>query len=435
MLRIHPNKLFGELSAPPSKSELHRALICAALADLPTNICGSFSRLGDDIRATCGAIAAMGCRIDYSASCLEVEPRLIQNNIVLDMRESGSSLRFLLPVIGALSWQNKCVKFTGCGRLPERPIADLLRCMAANGCSFSNEKLPLELFGILEPGEYIIPGNVSSQFISGLMFALPLLPCASTIVPTTHLESENYIHITRRMLSRFGIEIFQNGDEWYIPGSQRYHSPGAFTYDCGVHSIASGEVTIGGDWSNAAVWLACGAISGRISVKNLSGNSFQGDSAIVQYLSQFGADVEYSDGAVTVSRSQLNGIELNMGNTPDLFPVLAIVAAAAEGTTKFRNLARLRMKESDRLEGTAELLRALGGRVVEYEDGLDVIGTGTLRGGACTVAGDHRLVMAATLASTIADSDVIIDSESAVSKSYPEFFEVFYLLGGRFDAK
>ncbi len=404
MTIFEPKTLFGTVAAIPAKAEAHRALIAAALADKPTLV-KNLSHLSNDIRATLEALCALGASFETLDDGILLRPISdVPQTATVDCGESGSTLRFLVPVISALVHGKSTVHVTGGGRLPERPMEDLLRVLRAHGAVIDGDRVPLSITGELTSGIYELPGNVSSQYVTGLMFALPLLRGDSEIRLTTPLESTGYVNITKKTLSSFDVQA-----EGVVKGGQIYHSPG--------------EITVGGDWSNAAMWLAAGALFGPVKVTGLDMDSAQGDKAIVDVLQQFGASVVVQNDTVTVSGGTLKGIEVDVRNIPDLLPVLSIVAAAAEGETRFVNAGRLRLKESDRLASVAALLKALGGNVKEGPDWLAVTGGSRLKGGVCDVANDHRLVMAAVLASMISEKPVEFDGFQAINKSYPSFME------------
>ncbi|MDR0489673.1 MAG: 3-phosphoshikimate 1-carboxyvinyltransferase, partial [Oscillospiraceae bacterium] len=380
-MRVIADRLEGVVSAVPSKSEAHRAFICAALADKHTHIeCRGGS---DDIDATVACLSALGAVIRRDQAGYDVNPinRAESGETVsLSCGESGSTFRFLLPIVGALG---RNASFVLKGRLPERPLSPLYEELARHGCELSPQgSNPFYAAGQLVPGNYLLDGGVSSQFISGLLFALPLLDEDSKLRLEGNLESLPYIELTVKMLETFGINTAFDGGAFSIMGGQGYLSPGV--------------VRIDGDWSNAAFWLGAGAIGeGRITCTGLDMKSRQGDRAIVEILSHFGARIECSDGAVSVSGGQLRGVEIDARDIPDLVPILAVIGAAAEGDTIIRNAGRLRTKESDRLAAMAELLRRLGADANETEDGLVLHGGAVLKGGTVSSCGDHRIAMAA----------------------------------------
>ena len=420
----------GIIHAIPSKSAAHRLLICAALAKSDGEVFICCPQSSEDIDATVRCLTSLGANIRYGnrdeESGFFVTPLNMTdavNKCVLNCGESGSTLRFLLPVCGALGVD---VSFEMGGRLPLRPLTGLYEEMTSHGCKLSpHGSSPLTCSGRLSGGEYILPGNISSQFISGLLFALPLLEADSVICLTSELESRPYVDMTLDALNLFGIKIVEeqsNGTPlFYIKGGQKYHSPNT-------------SIHVEGDWSNAAFWLSAGAIcaSGQsITMKGLDLHSRQGDKAVIDILSRFGANVFTKPcGSIIVSRETLRGIEIDAANIPDLVPVLAAVASVANGETVIRNAERLRIKESDRLKTVAETLNSLGADVRETDDGLVIHGKCALIGGEAQSFGDHRIAMTAAVLSSVCREAVTIHGAEAVNKSYPTFFDDFIALGG-----
>ncbi|MBE6991514.1 MAG: 3-phosphoshikimate 1-carboxyvinyltransferase [Ruminococcaceae bacterium] len=407
-VKIQPKKLSGTVSAIPSKSEAHRLLICAALADGDTVL--ELDRTSEDIEATARCLRSLGAKIVRSDNAVTVTPAVLPEEApLLDCGESGSTFRFMLPVASALLDK---ASFTGGGRLPNRPISDLVNAMKAHGVAFSADMLPFFTEGRLQPGRFEIPGNVSSQYITGLLLAMPLLAGDSEIKLTVPMESGSYVDITVEAMKSFGVSV---EGQWSIKGKQRYQSPG--------------NLKVGGDWSNSAFFLCAGALGERITVTGLNRDSAQGDKAVVDILRRFGAEVTENDGNVTVSPGELRGVDIDASDIPDLLPVLSVVAANAKGQTRFFNAQRLKLKESDRLESTAELLRSLGGRADWNGEVFTVYG-GRLTGGEVKGWGDHRIVMSAAIAAIGCTDAVTVMGAEAVNKSYPDFFEDYNLLGG-----
>lgn len=402
---LEPSVLTGSISSIPSKSDAHRLIIASMLSDGATTL--RLPTSSADIDATIGCINALGASIKKCGENLVIQGKQFSDCALLDCSESGSTLRFIVPVASAIS---DTVSFTGKGRLPDRPIKELLDALRSNGAEFSSDKLPFTKTGRLKSGIFTLPGNVSSQYITGLMFALPLLDGNSEIRLTSKLESSAYIDITLRALRRFGIEITQKGSSYFIKGNQKYVSPSSLAVD--------------GDWSNSSYFLASG-----VTVTGLDTHSPQGDKGILEVFEKMGGKISYSNG-ICVDLSDLTGCETDISEIPDTFPTLAVLATKAKGKTDFINGARLRIKESDRIETTAAMLTALGGKVEVHRDGMTVYG-GKLHSGVVDGAGDHRIVMAAALASTLSDGIITVTGAEAVSKSYPSFFEDFKKLGGK----
>ena len=476
-IRVIPGCLNGAVSAIPSKSQAHRAMICAALADKPTRIeCRGGS---GDIDATVACLSAMGAEIIRENGVYIVYPFSPCGHrdgapAILPCGESGATFRFLLPIAGALG---RSVSFMPEGRLPKRPLSPLYEELMRHGCILSPQgAVPFYASGRLTRGSYTLDAGVSSQFVSGLLIALPLLCGDSELRLTGSVESLPYIEMTLAMLELFKIEIEYQNKVFSIKGGQTYRSPGA--------------ICVEGDWSNAAFWLCAGAIgvagsagfvdatgigagidaNGAVDYSKIGGGidangavdasdigsgintndainatgirsvtcagldlqSRQGDRAILDILARFGAGVVANRSSATVSGGKLKGIEIDVKDIPDLAPILAVTATAAEGTTIIRNAGRLRMKESDRLSAVTELLLGLGADAKIAGDSLIVRGGAALTGGQIFSRGDHRIAMAAAIAATTCAAPVIIRDAEAVDKSYPGFFEDLRSLGGHY---
>ncbi len=408
---VMPRPLAGTLPAIASKSDAHRLLICAALADGPTQV--GLRSLSQDMEYTMGCLKALGASIQPAGPGLwQVSPGPLPPACLLDCGESGSTLRFLLPVAAALGAR---ARFAGHGRLPQRPMGPLVEQLEGHGISFSAPSLPFSIRGRLAGGEFQLPGDVSSQFITGLLLAAPLLPGGAVIRLTSPMESADYIRITQAAMARFGVAVEVLEDGWRVPPGQRYRSPGA--------------VEAEGDWSNAAFWLCAGALGKPVTVTGLRLDSPQGDRAVLDVLARFGARVEAAAGQATVSPGPLRGIAIDAGPIPDLIPVLSVVAACAQGWTEICHAGRLRLKESDRLAAIAAMLRALGAQVEEGSDSLRILG-GPLAGGRVDSCADHRMVMAAAIAAIRCQGPVTIDGAQAAAKSYPTFWQDHQRLGG-----
>ncbi len=397
------------VTAPSSKSFVHRQLIAAALSEAPTEV--FFRGFSQDIAASAACIQALGggCSLLPPGAdgfgCLRVRPvrrGALPQTPLLDAGESGSTARFFLPVAAALYAADGAAdgfSLTGHGRLPQRPMGDLCRALRAHGCRVSADALPLQAVGPLCGGEWLLPGNVSSQYITGLLLALPLLTQDSTLRLTTPPVSAAYLTITLEVLAQFGVRVQPTENGWQIPGGQQYVSPGRLTAE--------------GDWSNAAFWLAADAIvraqgGPGVTVQGLRPDSVQGDRAVTQAIA-----------AITAPGDTV----LDIDPIPDLMPVLAVLAAGQRKKTVFANAARLRLKESDRLAATCAALRALGGQADAGAASLTVTGTGALVGGTVDGAGDHRIVMAAAVASLLCRAPVTVCGAQAVEKSYPDFWD------------
>lgn len=425
--RIEPKTLSGEVHAIASKSMAHRLVIAAALANGPTEVvCNTTC---DDIEATLDCLETLGARIVRSPGVFEIHPipKSQEHGILraltgrtLDCRESGSTLRFMLPVACALGAD---ATFIGAARLGERPLTPLINELMAAGCDLPGTGgLPLTARNRLRPGTFLLPGNVSSQYVSGLLLALPLLGQESTIEVAGALESKPYVDLTIEALAAFGIAVRTECDaEQQVT---RFHLDGT-----GYRTPQ--RICVEGDWSNAAFWFCAAAIGKRpITVRGLALNSVQGDRTVLAALSRFGARVNRSTAAATVRPDKLKGFSLSARDVPDLVPVLSAVAASCEGTTVIHDCARLRLKESDRLQTTAATLNALGANVRIVGDDLVIEGVPELTGGTVDACRDHRIAMTAAVAAVRASGPVVIRGAEAVAKSYPTFFDDYRELGG-----
>ena len=388
--------LNGEVLILPSKSAAHRALVCSFLAG------------GGAVEPIIGSKDMQAMRQALSA--------LENNEEIVDCIESGNTLRFIIPVAAALG---KKVTFTGSGRLPERPIGDYLRLLPEHGvgCT-SNGKLPLSIEGRLTSGRYEIAGNISSQYITGLMLALPILDGSSEIVLTTRLESKPYVDMTIKVMRDFGVEIEETESGYFIKGNQKYQQRDYF---------------VESDWSQAAFFLVGGAISGDVTLKGLDMNSAQGDKEIVNVLKRFGADIEINETGIRSRKSKLSGITIDVTDIPDTVPALAVAASFAHGKTIIKGGERLRYKESDRIESVVSNLKKMGIEVEETQDGMIITGS-DVKGAELDGFNDHRIVMAFSIAALCADGKTTISQANSINKTYPSFFEDYNNLGGKANA-
>lgn len=379
-------KLAGSIEAMPSKSLSHRALICAALTEGESEI----QNLGDSLD------------IQSTIQCL----RALEQGDTLDCGDSASTLRFLLPIAALMG---KETHFLG-GAL-KRPLEPLVESLATHGAVFEDGVLK----GRITPGEYTLRGDISSQFVSGLMLALPLLESDSRIVYTTILESAPYVELTAQIQREFGVQTYPFEGGVYVPGCQEYIPT---------------QIIIEGDWSHAAFFAVAGALGGGVTFLGLNQLSMQGDSAILRILRQMGAKTDRKRGNIIVKAAkELRGTTVDVCHTPDLVPALAIAAAGAQGTTTITGAKRVRLKESDRLEGMCYVINTLGGHAEQTEDGMIIEGNSRLKGGTLKVV-DHRVAMAAAIAAGISESPVEIEGFECVAKSAPHFLDEFVKLGG-----
>lgn len=411
---ITPSQLKGEVTMPPSKSAAHRAVLCAALSGGECTV--SPIELSEDLRATVLCARALGVDVDLDEDVLYLNGKHLFSDKIgyFDCLESGSTLRFFVPIAAAGGIQ---ARFVGRGKLPERPIGTYLDCLPKHGVACESEGgLPLDISGQLTAGDYVLPGNISSQFITGLLFALPLLSGDSTITLTTPLESKGYVNLTLQMLSDFGVNIEKTDTGYAVKGSQHY---------------VARNYSVEGDWSQAAFFLAAAAFGGEITLQGLRSDSTQGDRAALALFRGFGMRSEsLPDGEIHCRAGALCAQDIDAAQIPDLVPMLAVTAALCKGVSRIYHAERLRIKESDRLKSTASLINALGGRCEEIEDGLLITGVDHFTGGVVDGCNDHRIVMAAAMAALKADGPVTILGADAVKKSYPSFFTEYNRLGG-----
>lgn len=415
-ITLKPHRLKGSVRVPTSKSLCHRAVICAGLAQgVSTLHHVSFS---EDIRATVKGMSGFGASVLENGETLTVtgaKPKVPDG--VMDCGESGSTLRFFIP-IGLLSEGE--VTYTGRGKLGERPLEVYFKLFRERNIAYHRGEggFPLTISGKLPAGTYELPGDVSSQFISGLLFALPLLEGDSEILlaKDRKVESVDYIRLTTETQKSFGVQV-ESPDEhtFYIPGNQCYQPT---------------DYTVEGDYSQAAFWLVAGLIGDAITVEGIKENSAQGDRRIIEILESMGGRFERKGDSVTALPSELHGEVIDASQVPDLVPILSVAASFAKGTTVIKNAERLRIKESDRLAAMASELSKLGAKITETRDGLEIVGVDSLNGAKVGSWNDHRIAMSLAVAAIRAKGPVSIEDCGCVAKSYPNFWEHYQALGG-----
>lgn len=429
-LKIEPSRLEGKIRVPPSKSISHRALICAGLAEGISRI----ENIGysEDVEATLDGMKELGAKVaDKAFRSNESDWIAISGNRglpkerppgrkVINCRESGSTLRFLIPLASAYGRE---ITFRGQGKLGERPLEAYYRIFQEQGIAYrtTGGGLPLTVSGKMQPGIFRLEGNISSQFISGLLFYLPLLEAGSQILLTTPLESGGYVALTLAALAEFGVRI-ENREErqFIVPGKQSY---------------CSRDYLVEGDYSQAAFWIVAGILGGSIACLGLNPDSLQGDKAILDLSRQMGAGFQEKDGSIEIMAAETVGTEINAEQVPDLVPILTVLAVFSKGVTRIVKAGRLRIKESDRLKAMATELNKLGAQIRELEEGLLIQGVESLQGGKVDSWNDHRIAMALAIASTRCTGPVYLNGYEAVRKSYPHFWKDFADLGGRFNER
>lgn len=402
----------GVVHIPPSKSLGHRAVICAGLAAINGGQ-SHLQQLGksEDISATKGCMEILGAQFEALGDKTLVSRGTKPDDetpLVMDCGESGSTLRFLLPVAAL---RNTPSTFTGRGRLMGRPLEVYERLFAQKGVFYEKRNSEVRVRGPLPAGEYRLPGNVSSQFVSGLLLALPLLEGDSRIVLETPLESAAYVTLTLDVMRHFGVQIQKNGAKGYlIPGGQNY-TPQSYRVE--------------GDYSQAAFFLAAGALGRTVSCAGMRPESAQGDVAVVPLMERMGARVSWQDDLLSASGKILSAIDIDAREIPDLIPVLAVLCSVAQGTSHITGAGRLRIKESDRLSAMATELAKLGAKVIEGPDSLTITGVPHLLGGTMDAHEDHRIAMALAVAAIRCERPLTLTGWRHVDKSYPHFWQDF----------
>ena len=408
---FNKTRVKSQINAISSKSEAHRYLICAALGDKRVKMLCTDTNA--DIDATASCLNSLGANITREGEFFIIEPiKTISSGAILDCNESGSTLRFLLPVAAALGAD---CSFIMRGRLSERPTSPLYELLSDNGITLGAQGVnPLDIKGKLKSSNYSIAANISSQFISGMLFALSICEGESRLTLDGKLESAPYVEMTIDALRAFGADIYFDihSQTYSVKGKDKLTSPS--------------DLTVGGDWSNAAFFLCAGAIGeNEVTLRGLDTNSRQGDREILEILKKMGAQAEISTDGITVYPSKLCPVDIDASQIPDLVPILATVASVAEGKTTIYNASRLRLKESDRIESVCNMLSSLGANITPTDDGMVIIGKPRLIGGIVDSCNDHRIAMSAAIASLVCDGEVKISRFEAISKSYPTFAENF----------
>ena len=420
ILTIKPSEIFGDIYIQISKSDAHRALVASFLAEGESVLKPWMENVGIDIIATKEAISNFAY-FKLEKDCLKVIPKEKNiNNITIDVKESGSSLRLLIPVVSALGIN---AKFIGSKKLFSRPLGIYQKIWINQGLTFDLKEDYLIIEGKLKSGDFNVEGNISSQFISGLLFALPLLDGDSKIIIEGELESAPYVMMTLKTLKSAKIETSKQADNIIeVFGSQKY-SP--INYE------------IEADWSHAAFFAAAGALGGETTLYGLNKYSIQGDKEILNILKFMGASIKYNeDNSITIKKaSRLNGLDIDILNIPDLAPIIVALACAAKGTTKLYNAKRLRYKESDRINDLKDSFNKIGAKITSTENEIFIEGVEKLHGGKTSSHNDHRIAMALCVASIVCENDIIIDDAQSINKSSFNFIEQFRSVGAKIEEK
>lgn len=425
-IRIILSKLKGKVLVPSSKSMGHREIICAGLAD-GTSLVDNIS-LSKDIEATCRCLKALDVKIENVASCFAGRTalkitgtgKIFANSSAVDCGESGSTLRFFIP-LGAMLGES--FTFVGHGKLVSRPLQAYYDIFKEQGLAYKNAdgQLPLTVNGCLQAGTYRLPGNVSSQFVSGLLFALPLLEGDSVIDITSPLESASYVDMTLSCLAKYGIKVINEKHQRYsVAGRQHYQAHNS---------------NVEGDWSQAAFWAVGGALGQGMTCGGVDFNVLQGDRAIVDIMEKMGAVLHKDDFDLHIESGCTQGTIIDAADCPDIIPVLAVLAAVSQGRTEIINAGRLRIKECDRLAAISRELNKLGAAVTELPEGLVIEGKPEgLKGGAEVDAwNDHRIAMSLAIAAQCCKEPIVLTGAGSVAKSYPEFWQDYQSVGGKIE--
>ena len=425
-IKIRPGKLNGTIEIPPSKSYSHRAVIAAALAENGKKSKIDNLKFSVDITTTTDIMENWGAEIERFESALEIignGGKIAPRDKYVQCNESGSTIRFLIPV--GITSENELV-FDGKGKLVDRPLDSYYKIFKEQGLKYETigGKLPLTVNGKLKSGNYEIDGNISSQFITGLLYALPLLEGDSKLIINKNLESKGYVDLTLEILKLAGIEIVNNDYKSFdIRGNQTYKP---FNY------------TVEGDYSQVAFWIVAGIISANrdneVKCLHVNKNSLQGDREIIEIVTRMGANLEIFDDYVIVKPSKTKGTVIDISQCPDIGPVLTVLSALSEGETRIINGERLRIKESDRITSIKTELNKLGANVAEEGDSLIIQGVEGFRGGVTVNAwNDHRIAMSLAVASTRCEKEIILEEAESVRKSYPHFWDDFVKMGGEIE--
>ncbi len=410
-VKVYPGSPSGTINVPSSKSIGHRAIICAALSHGKSVI--EELSLNDDINATLQAVQAFGAKVQRKENKIIIHgvKHIAAPKSPIDCKESGSTLRFLIPILASTG---KTVVFKGAPSLIKRPMNVYQSIAKQDDIQMDITTDKILVNGVFKGFEYHVDATVSSQFITGLMFALPLLKHDSKILLNEPLESKNYVNITIDILQKFGIEIHEFSTGYFIPGNQTYKPT---------------TIEIEGDYSQAAFFLTAGILNGHVKINNLPLDSRQGDRYIIEFINQMKGRLIINEKGYTAIKSNTFGATLDITNTPDLGPILALLGCVSDGTTIIKGAKRLRYKESDRILSTVGTLKRLGANISVKDDDIYITKVSSLTGGVVDSYNDHRIAMMAAISATISNSPVIITQADAITKSYPNFYKDLMSLG------
>lgn len=412
-VKLYPSSLNGTINIISSKSMTHRVIIASSLANEPSVL--KNIDLSNDILATIEAVKAYGTKVTIKNKTVTINPNKKKNlkRKLIDCNESGSTLRFFIPIMAMFS---KKVTFTGAKSLLSRPMSIYQDVFEKSNSEFIHNSKIITVKGPIKAGEYTLDGSVSSQFFTGLMFVLPMLENDSVIKVKGNLESKSYIDLTLQVLNQFGVSIIENNNTYYIRGNQTYKGK---------------KMSVEGDYSQAAFMLVGGAINGHVKLNNLSNDSVQGDKVIIEHIERMKGKIIRLEDGISSLKSKTEGTVIDLADCPDLGPILALLGSLSTGSTKLINAERLKIKESDRIESTVTTLQKLGASISATDSEILIEGKKYLSGGVTLDSfNDHRIAMMVSIAALQCKNPVVLTNATAVNKSYPNFFEDYQQLGG-----
>ena len=412
-VNVKNGSLIGSVNTPSSKSVAHRAIILSAILGTRTYVCGNLN--SNDIQATLDAIESLGAFVKREENGAIVSGISSPSGKVFNVRESGSTMRFLLPLLPVYLGK---FKMEGSGRIGERTIRAIRQSMQNNGVNVSGDFLPVSVGGKYSTKEFTIAPKESSQFVTGLLFTLVALGGGKLKIDG-ELTSKGYVDVTLEVMKKFGVNVGYAGGEYNV--------------ECPKKEVAPTKITVDGDWSSACFWIVAGALGGAITIKGLDYPSAQPDSIILSVLKKMGANVEYRDGLVTSKKSGLKAINFNADASPDIVPILSVACACAEGVSTITGVSRLRIKESDRVKSVTDMLTACGIKVESGEDYIKIWGSSAITGGVIDSVNDHRIAMSGMVLGSVASGQTTVKGVECVSKSYPDFLKDFKELGGKYE--
>ncbi len=414
-VKVYPSVVSGSITPPASKSLLHRSIICACMAKGESTIKNVI--YSKDVEATLRAFESLGVKVIRDRNQIIIISDgydSFTEDVSIDCNESGSTIRFLIPVLS----NNKNAYFKGKSSLISRPMNIYEDIFNHQGLLFKRHTDYIETKGRISSGYYQIPGDISSQFISGLLFILPVLDGDSIIEITGNFESSSYVDMTVKILNEFGIKVEKIGPKFFVQGNQKYQNS---------------SVKVESDYSQLAFFAVLGIVNNDIEIRNISSDSLQPDKQILAIIEQMGGLIEQLDDSLYIHRSQTTGITIDLSQCPDIGPILGVLAACSNGTTNIINAKRLVIKESNRLLSTYEVLKEFGVDVLMSEDSLTIHGSMQLNANELDSFNDHRMAMSIAIAATIASSPIIINRAEAIEKSYPTFYQDLASLGVRIE--